>query len=60
MLKTLLFFAIGYILFKLFRFNQLLFGKGPYQTKEEKEKSTLGIRDEDIREAEFSDIKEDH
>ena len=60
MLKTLLFFAIGYLLFKLFRFNQLLFGKGPYQTKEEKEKSTLGIRDEDIREAEFSDIKEEH
>ena len=60
MLKTLLIFAIGYILFKLFRFNQLLFGKGPYQTKEEKEKSTLGIRDEDIREAEFSDIKEEH
>ena len=60
MLKTLLFFAIGYILFKLFRLNQLLFGKGPYQTKEEKEKSTLGIRDEDIREAEFSDIKEEH
>ena len=60
MLKTLLFFAIGYILFKLFKFNQLLFGKGSYQTKEEKEKSTLGIRDEDIREAEFSDIKEEH
>ena len=60
MLKTLLFFAIGYILFKLFRFNQLLFGNGPYQTTEEKEKSTLGIRDEDIREAEFSDIKEEH
>ena len=60
MLKTLLFFAIGYILFKLFRFNQLLFGKGPYHIKEEKEKSTLGIRDEDIREAEFSDIKEEH
>jgi len=58
MLKTLLFFAIGYILFKLFRFNQLLFGKRSHQTKEEKEKSTLGIRDEDIREAEFSDIKE--
>ena len=60
MLKTLLFFAIGYILFKLFRFNQLLFGKRSHQTKEEKEKSTLGIRDEDIREAEFSDIKEEH
>ena len=58
MLKTLLFFAIGYILFKLFRFNQLLFGKRSYQTKEE-EKSTLGIRDEDIREAEFSDIEEE-
>ena len=60
MLKTLLFFAIGYILFKLFRFNQLLFGKKSHQTKEEKEKSTLGIRDEDIREAEFSDIKGEH
>ena len=59
MLKTLLFFVIGYILFKLFRFNQLLFGKKSHQTKEEKEKSTLGIRDEDIREAEFSDIKEE-
>ena len=60
MLKTLLFFAIGYILFKLFRFNQLLFGKRSHQTKEEEEKSTLGIRDEDIREAEFNDIKEEH
>ena len=59
MLKTLLFFAIGYILFKLFRFNQLLFGRRPYQTKEEEEQSTLGIRDEDIREADFSDIKEE-
>ena len=59
MLKTLLFFAIGYILFKLFRFNQLLFGKRPRQTKEEEEKSTLGIRDEDIREAKFKDIKEE-
>ena len=59
MLKTLLFFAIGYILFKLFRFNQLLFGKRSHQRKEEEEKSTLGIRDEDIREAEFSDIKEE-
>ena len=59
MLKTLLFFAIGYILFKLFRFNLLLFGRRPYQTKEEREKSTLGIRDEDIREAEFNDIKEE-
>ncbi len=59
MLKTLLFFAIGYILFKLLRFNQLLFGKRSHQRKEEEEKSTLGIRDEDIREAEFSDIKEE-
>ena len=59
MLKTLLFFAIGYILFKLFRFNQLLFGKRSHQTKEEDEKSTLGIRDEDIREAEFKDIEEE-
>ena len=59
MLKTLLFFAIGYILFKLFRFNQLFFGRRPHQTKEEREKSTLGIRDEDIREAEFNDIKEE-
>ena len=59
MLKTLLFFAIGYILFKLFRFIQPLFGKRPHQTKEEEEKSTLGIRDEDIREAEFKDIKEE-
>jgi len=59
MLKTLVLFAIGYFLYKLFRFNQLLFGKRSHQTKEEKEKSTLGIRDEDIREAEFSDIKEE-
>ena len=59
MLKALLFFAIGYILFKLFRFTLLLFGRRPHQTKEEREKSTLGIRDEDIREAEFSDIKEE-
>ena len=59
MLKTLLFFAIGYILFKLFRFNQLLFGKRPHQTKEEEEQSTLRIRDEDIREAEFKDIEEE-
>jgi|TARA_B100000035_G_C20978982_1_gene544529 hypothetical protein len=59
MIKTLLFFAIGFILFKLFRFNQLLFGKRSNQTKREEEKSTLGFRDEDIREAEFSDIKEE-
>ena len=59
MLKTLLFFAIGYILFKLFRFYQLFFGKRPHQTKEEEEKLILGIRDEDIREAEFKDIKEE-
>ena len=59
MLKTLLFFAIGYFLFKLFRFYQLLFGKRLRQTKEEEEKLILGIRDEDIREAEFKDIKEE-
>ena len=59
MLKTLLLFAIGYFLFKLFRFYQLFFGKRSHQTKEEKEKSTLGIRDEDIREAEFKDIEEE-
>jgi len=59
MLKTLLLFAIGYFLFKLFRFYQLLFGKRLRQTKEEEEKLILGIRDEDIREAEFKDIKEE-
>lgn len=59
MLKTLLLFAIGYFLFKLFRFYQLLFGKRSRQTKEEEEKLILGIRDEDIREAEFKDIKEE-
>ncbi|HJM10460.1 MAG: hypothetical protein QF674_05345 [Candidatus Marinimicrobia bacterium] len=60
MLKTLLLFAIGYFLYKLFRFNQLLFGKKSHQSREEKEKSSLGIRDEDIREADFSDIEEEH
>jgi hypothetical protein len=60
MLKTLLLFAIGYFLYKLFRFNQLLFGKKPHQSRKEKEKSSLGIRDEDIREADFSDIEEEH
>ncbi len=59
MLKTLLLFAIGYFLFKLFRFYQLLFVKRLRQTKEEEEKLILGIRDEDIREAEFKDIKEE-
>ena len=60
MLKTLVLFAIGYFLYKLFRFNQLLFGKKSHQSREEKEKSSLGIRDEDIREADFSDIEEEH
>lgn len=56
MLKAFLVFAMGYLLYKLFRANQLLFGKRSRGGKGDEEKPVLGIRDEDIREAEFKDI----
>jgi|LULS01.1.fsa_nt_gb hypothetical protein len=56
MLKILLLFAAGYVAYKFFQFKKLFFGDG--LKGRSKEKSPLGIRDEDIREAEFNEINE--
>ncbi len=54
MLKILLLFAAGYVVYKFFQFKKLLFGDG--LKGRSKKESPLGIRDEDIREAEFNEI----
>ena len=57
MLKLFLFFLAGYIILKFLQIKKLLFGFGLSKKKERK--SVPGIRNEDIREAEFKDIKKE-
>ncbi|MBH31494.1 MAG: hypothetical protein CMG71_05825 [Candidatus Marinimicrobia bacterium] len=54
MLKILFLFVAGYMAYKFFQFKKLLFGDG--LKGRSKKESTLGIREEDIREAEFNEI----
>ena len=54
MLKIFFLFAAGYVAYKFFQFKKLLFSGG--LKRGSKKKSLLGIREEDIREAEFNEI----
>ena len=54
MLKIFFFFVAGYMAYKFFQFKKFLFSDG-FKGSLKKE-SPLGIREEDIREAEFNEI----
>ena len=55
MFKIFFLFAAGYVAYKFFQFKKLLFSGG--LKRGSKKESLLGIREEDIREAEFKDIE---
>ncbi|MBF88427.1 MAG: hypothetical protein CMG75_02005 [Candidatus Marinimicrobia bacterium] len=55
MFKIISLFLVGYLVYKLINLKKFLFNS--YRSVYKKESSILGIRDEDIREAEFKDIE---